>query len=90
MEGYDVSTDCYVSDAETKVYLKDWYRGEWSRVEIGGRPYKCVDLMLLAFIGPKPCGYVVKKRDGVSEKLSNMFYEPRKPRVSSTEDQNES
>lgn len=90
MKGYEVSTKCYVRDAACKCVLEDRYRGEWSRVVIDGRPYRCVDLMLLAFIGPKPCGYVVKKRVGVSEKLSNMFYEPRKPRVSSTEDQNES
>jgi len=90
LEDYEVNTESYVRDAGSMIRLKEWYRGELSRVEIDGRSYKCVDLMLLAFIGPKPCGYVVQKRVGVSEKLINVFYGPRKPRVSLIEDQNES
>lgn len=83
LEGYEVSTKCYVRDVETTINLEDkWYRGNVSLVEIDGRRHKCVDLMLLAFIGPKPYGYVIQKRIGTSEKLSNVYYEPRKPRTS--------
>ncbi len=83
LEGYEVSTKCYVRNVETTINLEDkWYRGSVSLVEIDGRRHKCADLMLLAFIGPKPYGYIIQKRVGTSEKLSNVYYEPRKPRKS--------
>lgn len=82
LEGYEVSTKCYVRDAKLAINLKDEWRGDVSRVVIGGKHYKCVELMLLAFIGLKPMSYVIQKRTGTSEWLSNMYYEPRKLRKS--------
>ncbi len=80
--GYEVSTECRVRDEKLKENLKKLFRGGMAFVEIGSYYYKCFDLMLLAFIGPKPHGYAVHKRVGTSEKLSNAFYGPRKPRNS--------
>lgn len=86
LEGCEVSSECYVRDMQTGGNLKDQYHGDVSMVEIDGRLYNAVDLMLLAFIGPKPRSYTVQRRTGVSEKLHNVYYEPRKTRNSSTKD----
>ena len=86
LEGYWVSSECRVRDMQTGDNLKDQYYGDVSMVEIDGRLYNAVDLMLLAFIGPKPRSYTIRQRTGVSEKLHNVYYEPRRPRNSSTKD----
>lgn len=53
-----------------------------SLVCIDDRLYSIVDLMMLAFVGPKPYGYTVQRLKGESEVLSNLCYAPRKPRKS--------
>lgn len=84
LPGYEVSSGCRVRDTQTGDNLRDLYYGDVSMVKIDGRLYNVVDLMLLAFIGPKPRGYIIQQRIGVGEKLHNVYYEPRKPRNSLT------
>lgn len=64
-----------------QVLLPIVFRGEASLVILADVYYNVVDLMMLAFVGPKPYGYTVWKRAGESEVLSNLFYGPRKPRT---------
>ena len=80
--GYEVSTECRVRDEKSKENLKKLFRGGKALVKIGGYYFRCFDLMLQTFIRFKPYGYAVHKRVGTSEKLSNVFYGPRKPRNS--------
>jgi len=79
-EGYEVNTLSQVRCNGT-VYgtLEERYCGKVSLVMLYGHRYKCVELMCLAFIGPAPYGYVMRKRQGTSEKLANVFYEQRNP-----------
>lgn len=45
-------------------------------LQVGNHFYSIVDLMMLAYIGPKPHGFTVQKRAGGSRDLSNLFYGP--------------
>lgn len=53
-------------------------------LQIGNHFHSTTDLMMLAYIGPRPLGFTVQKRDGSSEDLSNLFYGPQ------SEDENDS
>ena len=78
LKGYEVSSRCQVRRETTVILLESMIDGPDSIVMIDGCLYSAGNLMMLAFVGPQPMGYIRKRRDpdDDSEWLPNMYYEP--------------
>lgn len=78
LKGYEVSSRCQVRCETMMTLLESVVDGRDSVVLIDECLYVAASLMLLAFIGPPPLGYIRERRDpdSDSERLANMCYVP--------------
>lgn len=77
---FEVSSQRSVRQVNADSLMSRSERRGVSLVRIRDRVYSIVELMMLAFVGPKPFGYVIRRLEGESEVLSNLCYAPRKLR----------